>query len=367
MVIVFYNKTMLHHSGNTMESNEIQSLLDTETLLKIISIQTEVIQEVIELEKITFLVARKAQEIISAEGAVIEFKEGTEMVYRATSGIADAQLGLRLDFEHSLSGLCVKERKPQICMDSEIDPRVDKIACRKVGLRSMIVVPLIHKGNVIGALKVLSSKANAFGERDVAIIEILSNLISASLYIAERFDHDELYIHATTDAMTGIKNRGFFYDQLRTTAITAQEKDEPFGVFITDIDNLKYINDTYGHHIGDLAIIEIVNRVRSALRTQDTFCRLGGDEFGILVPVIKNEPDMITLMERITKVTNTPCTIESIPLELSMSIGFSLFPVETRNIQELIELADKRMYEVKRNKKKVRSQVPAAFIGAIDS
>lgn len=327
------------------------ALLDNRTLLEIIDIQNEVVQEGLEFERIAFLVARRSEEICKADGAVIEIREDSEMVYRATSGIADFQLGLRIDFERSLSGLCVREGKAQVCTDSETDPRVNKAACRKVGLRSMIVVPLVFRGKAIGVLKVMSSKADGFGERDIAILDILSTLVGASLFTAEMYGRDELYINATTDLMTGLKNRSYFYDRLRTHFFAAQETQDVFGVFVIDMNNLKGINDMYGHRAGDAAIIEMVGRARRTLRDADIFCRLGGDEFAIIIPHVKSDDDMDRLMSRLVESVNHPYSLNGFNMDLGISIGYSLFSETTSDIQELIENADQRMYEDKRERK----------------
>ncbi len=327
------------------------ALLDNQTLLQIIDIQNEVVQEGLEFERIAFRVALRSQEICNADGAVIEIREDGDMVYRATSGIADPQLGLRVDFATSLSGLCVREGKAQICMDSETDPRVNKAACRKVGLRSMIVVPLVFKDNAIGVLKVMSGKVDGFSERDISILNILSTLIGASLYTAEKYGRDELYLNATTDLMTGLKNRSYFYDRLRSHFFTAQEAQDVFGVFILDMNNLKGINDAYGHRTGDAAIIEVVGRARKTLRDADIFCRLGGDEFGIIIPHVKSHEDMDRLMSRLVESVNHPYSLNGFRMDLGISAGYSLFSSAISDIQELIESADSRMYEDKRKRK----------------
>jgi diguanylate cyclase (GGDEF)-like protein len=328
-----------------------QALLDSETLLQIIDIQNEVVQEGLEFERIAFLVARRSQEICKAEGAVIEIREDNDMVYRATSGIADPQLGLRVDFGQSLSGLCVREGKAQICLDSEVDPRVNKEACRKVGLRSMIVIPLVFKEKAIGVLKVMSSKAGGFVERDIAILNILATLVGASLHTAEVYGRDELYINATTDLMTGLKNRSYFYDRLRSHFFAAQETHDVFGVFVLDMNSLKAINDAYGHRAGDSAIVEMVDRARRTLREADIFCRLGGDEFAIIVPHVKSHEDMERLKGRLVESVNHPYSLNGFNMDLGISIGYGLFSQTVSDIQELIETADRRMYEDKRKRK----------------
>lgn len=113
-----------------------------EQLLNVIRIQTSVSKLGLDLDRVMQLIAREVLELVAADGAAIELAEGDEMVYQAVSGIARGQLGLRLKLAQSMSGLCVRSGEPLICTDSETDARVDRNACRRIGLRSMIIMPL---------------------------------------------------------------------------------------------------------------------------------------------------------------------------------------------------------------------------------
>lgn len=157
---------------------------DAEQLLAVIGIQTEIAQLGRDLDGVMTLVARRAQALTGATGAAVELAEGDAMVYRAATGIAAPQLGLRIARDGSLSGLCVREGIPLACDDSERDPRVDRESCRKVGLRSMIVVPLGHHGEVVGVLKVLSPVPNAFTDSQIALLGLMADLIAAAMYHA---------------------------------------------------------------------------------------------------------------------------------------------------------------------------------------
>lgn len=124
-----------------MKKNNENTAPSKMALLEIIRTQTEIAKAGMDLGNVMALVAERTQQLTNAVGAVVELAEGDDMVYRAASGSAASQLGLRIGREGSLSGLCVRERKILVCDDSETDERVDREACRKVGLRSMIVVP----------------------------------------------------------------------------------------------------------------------------------------------------------------------------------------------------------------------------------
>lgn len=140
------------------------------------------------------VVVEQARQLTAAKGAVVELVDGDEMVYSAVDGTTEASLGLRLRKDSSLSGRCVMTGESLRCDDSEIDPRVDREACRKVGARSMIVTPLTHQGEAVGALKVLSDRPQAFDARHIGILQILSGFVATSLAHALTFEANEAHM-----------------------------------------------------------------------------------------------------------------------------------------------------------------------------
>ena len=134
-------------------------------LMAIIKTQSEIAASDLDTDQVMHLTAKRAQEITDATSAVIELPEGEEMVYAVTSGEATPYLGIRMDRRSTLSGLALDRDQVLYCEDTEIDPRVDRRASRRVNLRSMICVPLKHQGKAVGVLKVYSPKPRHFGAR----------------------------------------------------------------------------------------------------------------------------------------------------------------------------------------------------------
>ena len=184
-------------------------------LMEIIQAQTDIAQLGLDLGGVMAFVTERVQRLTHAGGAIVELAEGDEMVYRAASGMAKPQLGLRLQRTGSLSGLCVQKRTVLRCDDSENDVRVDKEACRRVGLRSMVVAPLNHGETTVGVLKIAATEPNAFSDEHVNILELMCGLIASAMFHAVRYETNELYHRATHDALTGLANRALFYDRLR--------------------------------------------------------------------------------------------------------------------------------------------------------
>jgi signal transduction histidine kinase/DNA-binding response OmpR family regulator len=127
------------------------------------------------------LVVDRMQALTGCKGAVVELVEGDEMVYRAASGSVAQHVGVRLKRQGSLSGLCVERREVLLCRDSESDSRVDRAACHRVGVRSMVCAPLFESERAVGALKVMATEANSFTAEDVALLELMAGALGAAL------------------------------------------------------------------------------------------------------------------------------------------------------------------------------------------
>lgn len=327
-------------------------------LQQVIRIQTEIARLGLGLGDIMNYVVTQVPPLINADGAAVELAEGDDMVYRAAAGIAKGQIGLRLKMGGSLSGLCVRSGEIFNCADSEADSRIDREACRQVGLRSMLLVPLQHKGVTVGVLKAMAVRVNKFSPADVTLLGMLSDVIGAAMYNSVRYDIDELFHKATHDSMTGLANRALFMDRLRNSVTRGARENRPVGVLIIDMDGLKQINDTHGHRIGDAVIIEFASRIKDGTRGSDTVARLGGDEFGVLLTTVQLPKDVETTVRRIDGEIRAPFNFEGRAYELRASIGSAISTVDGHEIDQLLEIADQRMYAVKRQRT-VGSLAPA--------
>lgn len=151
-------------------------------LKAIVQIQQEIATSNVDLEATMGLIVEHVQTLTRADGAVIEFVDGEQMVYRSASGIAKPYLGLRLKVQSSFSGLCVSEGKTLCCADSEKDARVDAAACRRIGVGSMVVAPLHAGGQIVGVLKVLSHSLCGFAEEDTMTLQAMAGLLASVIH-----------------------------------------------------------------------------------------------------------------------------------------------------------------------------------------
>ncbi|MEL0167364.1 MAG: sensor domain-containing diguanylate cyclase [Pseudomonadaceae bacterium] len=328
------------------------NLPSRDQLLSIIRIQSEIARQGTALCQVMSVIVERCLDLIAADGAVIELAEDQEMVYRAASGIAAGQLGLRLDLRRSLSGLCVLSGETQRCSDTETDDRVDRAACRRMQIRSMLVMPLQHNGSTVGVLKVIFKTVDAFTLADEAVLGLLAEVLGADMFFAAKYASDDLYYRATHDEMTGVANRALFFDLARNELLRLQRQSAEFGLLMLDMDGLKDINDNYGHLAGDAAIREVATRAGAALRKSDTLARLGGDEFAVLLQPIGKPNDIEVSAERLRQAICQPFQFGAALLNLSVSVGASVASRDDADLDALIDRADKAMYSEKRERKR---------------
>jgi len=170
--------------------------------------------------------------------------------------------------------------------------------------------------------------------------------------ISDRKRAEELVsYHAYYDLLTGLPNRTLFRDRLRQAIAYARRHRTRLAVMFIDLDRFKLINDTYGHVRGDLFLQQVAGRLRRQLRSSDTLCRLGGDEFTVLVPELRHGEDAAVKAQQFLDALRRPFTIEGEEFSTSASIGLAVFPEHGANEDELIRNADLAMYEIKRRGK----------------
>ncbi|HMG86030.1 MAG TPA: sensor domain-containing diguanylate cyclase [Terracidiphilus sp.] len=331
---------------------DVQSSVSTDPyiLMEIIRLQTEIAKLGLDLSGVVNAVVERIPTLTNAEGAIVEYSEGEEMVYRGASGIALPLLGTRVKREASLSGLCVREGRILRSDDTLTDPRVDHGPCEQAGIRSMVIAPLKHEGSAVGAVKLVSTATYAFTARDVRVLELMSDLIAAAMYYAARNESNALYQQATHDSLTGLANRNLFFDRLRSRVSTGRRQIEPLGILVIDMDGLKRVNDSYGHRAGDAALREMALRISRIPRRSDLVARLGGDEFGVILGDISDRNDLLTIVERLSLETDQPFLFEGRTLDLTASIGHARFPEDGKDVDDLLEAADRSMYEMKRTR-----------------
>jgi len=161
-------------------------------------------------------------------------------------------------------------------------------------------------------------------------------------------EHERRLTHlAHHDALTGLPNRTLMRDRLDQAIKAAQRADEHVALLFIDLDRFKEINDTHGHARGDALLKVVANRLREAVRPNDTVARLGGDEFLIVLPGIQEHGLVESVVERITRQLNQPVTIDHVDHRVSTSIGVAFYPDDAGDGDEILRHGDMALFEAK--------------------
>lgn len=180
-------------------------------------------------------------------------------------------------------------------------------------------------------------------KEDTKYVAILSNVTEQ--YQAEQ----EIRQMAFFDALTSLANRRLLLDRIKQELAMTKRSKRYGSIIYLDIDRFKALNDNFGHHIGDLLLIQVAERLNTILREEDTAARLGGDEFVILIHANKStiedaSKDALFIAEKIKKQLNLPFQLENEKHHITPSIGYTPFPDNGTIAEEILKRADKAMY-----------------------
>src|SRR5579875_959253 len=218
-------------------------------LIAIIELLTALVTSGLEADAVMKEVAERAAYLSEATGSVVEMAEGDEMVCRAVWGAAAEMESVRLKRVGSLSGLCVELGVPLNCLDAATDPRVDQEACARIGVGSIICVPLSHGAQTVGVLKVFSPRPQAFDETHLETLRLLATVIASSLASVRR--HDQADYQRYHDALTALRNRRAYDEELAAEVTRARRYARPLALALVDLNGFRGFNDQFGDSAGD--------------------------------------------------------------------------------------------------------------------
>ena len=224
----------------------------------------------------------------------------------------------------------------------------DEVFLKDIGAKSYAGVPFFDSsGNVLGHLAVFDRRPMLDKERTISILRVFASRAGAEL---ERQRAEEtIKSMAYYDSLTGLPNRVLLIDRLTLGMAHAHRVKKRLAVMFLDFDDFKLVNDTYGHGIGDLFLREMGQRLKSAIRKEDTLARLGGDEFIFVLPELIDRQNVVTLAEKLLKLGRSSLTLDGNEIKTSFSMGISLYPDDGDDYETLLKKADEALYKAKRN------------------
>ncbi|WP_294767542.1 GGDEF domain-containing protein [uncultured Rhodoferax sp.] len=158
----------------------------------------------------------------------------------------------------------------------------------------------------------------------------------------------QLKSQAFTDNLTGLANRLLLADRFQLTLERSKRKKVPFALLMVDLNGFKAINDTYGHAAGDMVLRAVALRLLSTVRASDTVARIGGDEFVLLIESFEDPDELVHIGRKLIAAVSEPIELPgSGRVSVGASVGFGLFPRHGTDLDELLDIADRGMYDCK--------------------
>ncbi len=248
---------------------------------------------------------------------------------------------------------CIRERKTVIHNDYASLPHKKGMPDGHARLVRELVVPTFENEQIVSILGIGNKEAD-YDERDVELVEYLANLvwtIVAKMHAEEKVRqlNEQLETLAMSDELTGIPNRRSFFLRGNEEISRSRRYGTPLSLIMLDIDKFKIINDTYGHDTGDLALHCIAKTIKDQCREVDFPARLGGEEFGILLPNTLLEEAVVVAERMRIAIENLHCLTEgrNRNVSLTASFGVASMKPEMKLLDALFHNADTAMYQAK--------------------
>ena len=239
----------------------------------------------------------------------------------------------------------LRNRQSLIVMDTQRDFRFDiKKASKLDGVRSVIAAPLLYEGKVVGTLRMNSSKAAVFATDDLRLLDAISTLASSAISNAILFQKTEEL--AIRDSLTGLYVQRYFLERLSEEHRRSLLTSTPLTFLMCDLDHFKECNDRYGHGVGDFVLTK-TSQLLFEKAAHGIVARYGGEEVSILLPKVDLQGGCRLAESIRLAVANMNLAVRRVIIPMTVSIGVASIPSDTLDSEELIRIADKRLYEAK--------------------
>lgn len=257
--------------------------------------------------------------------------------------------GETLPLVGSLSGLALMEGRMLLSVDIAEDERLEPHVREALLARNIhycVVIPLIHSGRPLGTINLIYHERPSLGEIELETFASIGKTVCMALANARHLD--DLEYQALHDSLTGLPNRVILHRKFRQFAGESGEA-RPLAMMLLDLDRFKEINDSMGHHVGDLLLRQISARLEGTLSEDGgVLCRLGGDEFAVLLPELSDPVRARAVAQGLLSALRQPFVVEGMALEVDASLGIAMHPQDGSDSGEMLRSADVAMYEAKR-------------------
>ena len=310
------------------------------------------------------LIADSLKAVVAYDSLTIYRVEAARGVRRpviARDRFAELILEYEAPLGTGITGWAVEHHEAVLANDAMKDPRSVLIPGTPSEDESMIIVPLIVEGEVLGTLNIgrMGLEESHFSQNEFELTKLFAAQAAIALRNAET--HGEVKVRAERDALTGLRNHGSFQRELGATLEAASSR-RPFAVLMMDLDRFKTYNDTLGHPAGDLLLARVARAIEASIRASDLAYRYGGDEFAVILGD-SGRPGAEEVADRIRTAIEGLRPDPSGP-ETSISIGIACYPEDGIAKDALVETADSALYLAKGSR--LRSGARDPFVAALD-
>ncbi len=244
----------------------------------------------------------------------------------------------------------LRHSRELIIEDLKNDFRFDLDTVRSQEMRpvlSLISSPLISHHSLLGLLRLESDKRGSFNQDDLRFLSLVSGLGAVALENSLLFQKtQDLAIH---DDLTGLYTKQYFIGRLKDEAKRCQRLDQRLALMMIDIDFFKQYNDKFGHTAGDIVLKKVSSLLKDSLSDlSPLLCRFGGEEFLVMLPEIDKQRALAVAEELRQRIEREKILLRRQDTSITVSIGLACLPLDTKDEDELIQKADKSMYDAKR-------------------
>jgi diguanylate cyclase (GGDEF)-like protein len=300
------------------------------------------------------IILDRSTECVEAEHASLLLldTESNELVIKAIKGLNPKIVeAVRIRPGEGISGMVFAEGQPLLVTDLETDVRVLRDKRPRYRTRSFISLPLQSHDQTIGVLNVADKvSGDAFTTDDLDLLTSIATYTTVAIQRSEYHrKSEELKRISITDSLTGLLNRRYFQERLAEEIERFKRHKLPFSLVMIDIDDFKKLNDTYGHMVGDEALVATARAIRKSIRAIDVAARYGGEEFTVILPQTPKRHAKTQALRIGDTVGQTVIrSVTGDTLHLTVSLGVASFPDDADHLEDLLRRADQALYEAKR-------------------
>ncbi|MCX6002640.1 MAG: diguanylate cyclase [Chloroflexi bacterium] len=342
-----YTEKILDNTATSIEKEYLQDRLrKREQALSLINQLAGVISSSLDIKEVYDAFVGELKEFIEVDYAAIALVEGDNIYFAAVSTQVGSawHTGEKIPMRGTGTEWVYLNRRP--FYERDLTKRKRFWTCEeyiKRGLRSVLYLPLVNKGEVIGVLIIGSKNAAAYNTEQSILLEHLASQIAAPIENSRLFTKSEEI--ARVDGLTELFNRRHFDERMREEIARHSRYGDTLSMLLIDMDNFKKYNDTFGHLAGDRMLVHAAGLVKAATRTSDLVFRYGGDEFAVILPN-SSTMDSFKVAERMRE--NFAVEMSGRQVDITISIGVASWPGDGTTLDEVCYAADMALYYAKR-------------------